>query len=50
MPVYEIDYAIPETDGDHETITGEYDSYMWAEDHAYALADKGWYKITRIGD
>lgn len=50
---FRIRYRDPETEGvkevikyfeDTETVSAE----LWAEDYAYALADKGWYDITPL--
>ena len=57
MPHFEIIYADPDSyddKGDYEilTVVGDYKDTVdisaekWAHDHAYSLADKGWYKIT----
>ena len=51
MSRYKIKYADPET-GEMKTIESEHadcaalTSRQWAEDLAYSLADKGYYKVT----
>lgn len=44
---YSIRYMDPET-GEEKIHDGDYESLMWAEDHAYALADKGPYRIYKL--
>lgn len=53
MARYKIEYAEPET-GVIKTIESEHadcgdiTSRQWAEDLAYSLADKGYYKVTLV--
>lgn len=53
MARYKIEYAEPET-GVMKTIEteqadcGDITSRQWAEDLAYSLADKGYYKVTLV--
>lgn len=44
MPIYRVDYT--NDDGDHSLETEEQDDF-WADDVAYALTDKGPYKVYR---
>lgn len=52
MPKFKIEYNDPETKEpkvkyqDFED-TGTITAKDWAEDYAYALADKGWFKVTQ---
>lgn len=53
MTRFRIEYRHPETDEamsieeDFED-TEEISAKEWAEDYAYTLADKGWYRVTEI--
>ena len=50
---FEIQYEDPKT-GEWKTVTKEFEhspeftGQMWAEDHAYMLADKGRYKVREV--
>lgn len=44
---FKITYECPETN-ETKTHTDDYDSVEWAKDHAYALADKGPYRVDRV--
>lgn len=52
---YRIRYRDPET-GEEESIEREFkdtptvSAAEWAEDLAYTLADKGWYRIESLDD
>ena len=44
MPIFKIKYIDPK-DLEVKEVIEEHDSLMWAEDKAYALADKGLYTV-----
>lgn len=52
---FEIEYTNPET-GEREKTVKTFEASTnptisakeWAEDYAYTIADKGWYKVTEI--
>lgn len=47
MPKYKIVYKDSEDEEEESTIEVEVEAKndLWAEDIAYSLADKGWYKV-----
>ena len=50
METFKIRYIDPKTGEEMVVVkefetTGSMSAYEWAEDYAYMLADKGWYKI-----
>lgn len=53
MTQFKITYRDPQTQK-LKTHVGEYEdlenitALEWAEDHAYSLTDKGWYKIEEV--
>ena len=56
MPNFLIEYKCPKTEEMKEktvwfddTPSCEVTAKEWAEDMAYSLADKGWYRVTEVG-
>lgn len=57
MPLFRITYTDPD-DGEEKTVEQAFEdtnyegrvitAQLWAEDYAYALADKGYYTIKEI--
>ena len=54
MPIFKITYTDPEDENHTITVTEEFHdtesvtALGWAEDYAYAVADKGFYEIEEL--
>ena len=54
MPTFKITYTDPEDENHTITVTEEFHdtenvtALEWAEDYAYAVADKGFYEIEEL--
>lgn len=47
MKTFSINYKDPDT-GESKTVIRDCEGLRDAEDQAYTLADKGWYRVTEV--